>query len=70
MKHTFYAAVHITLKSRTRGLLLYGRAASVTLENYHSLFSEISKMSYKTLIYYRQQCTMSILTEAATRGVS
>ena len=43
LKHIFYAAVHITLRSRTRGLLLYARAARVILENCHSLISEILK---------------------------
>ena len=52
MKHIFDAAIHITLRSQTREILLYGRAASVNLENYHSLLSEISKMSTKALIYH------------------
>ena len=61
MKHIFYVAIHITLRSRNQGFLLYVRAASVILENCHLLLSEISKMSTKTLTYHHQQGSMSIL---------
>ena len=55
MKHIAFASVCITLRSRVRGLLLYGHAVNVILENYHLLLSEISKMSTKTLIYHHHQ---------------
>ena len=38
----------------------FQRAASVILENCHSLLPEISKMSTKTLIYHHQQRIMSL----------
>ena len=69
MKHIFYAAVHITLRSRALGLLLYGRAASVTLEKYHSLLSGISKMSRKSLIYHHHQRNMSIFKLKISRNI-
>ena len=70
MKHIFYVVVHLTLRSRTRGLLLYGRAASVIFENYHSLLSEISKMSKKnTLIYHYQQRPMSMFTLETQKSI-
>ena len=70
MKHIFYVVVHLTLRSRTRGLLLYGRAASVIFENYHSLLSEISKMSKKdTLIYHHQQRPMSMFTLETQKSI-
>ena len=61
MKHIFYAAIHITLRSRTRGLLLYGHASAI-IENCDLLLSGISQMSTKTLIYHHQQRTMSMFT--------
>ena len=59
MKHIFYVAIHIALRSQTQGLLLYARgAASVILENCHLLLSKISKMSTKTLTFHHQQGSM------------
>ena len=71
MKHIFYVVVHLTLRSRTRGLLLYGRAASVIFENCYSLLSEISKMSKKTttLIYHHQQRPMSMFTLKTQKSI-
>ena len=69
MKSICYEVVHITLRSRTRGLLLHGNAASVILENCYLLLSEISKMSTKTLIYHHQQRTMSILTLKNSKSI-
>ena len=67
MKHIFYAAVHITLKLRTRGLLLYGHAVGAILENCHSPLSEMSKISTITLIYCHSN--MSILTLKKSKSI-